>query len=142
MFESLGNILGAVYNFLLFAESGWLVVRLAPICLVLESVLTYVYFKRIKKYESDEKRRIAIKVYWKIIKYKLIVIVITFWLVVDRDGNVNDIRGLRVFKYYYLYTLGVVVAFIVYLVKKYLFTSGSSGRNYGQHERDNISENK
>lgn len=85
----LGAFLGYISDFdsaLNFINGSWLFFRLAPVCLLIENIITYIYLKYIKDGKAV--------------------------------GNPEKLMSQYVF--YYLYTLGVIISFMVYLIKKYL----------------------
>lgn len=54
-------------------NSAWLFVCLMPICLVAESAITYIYFKRIRRYASAKDKSEGLKKFWKIMIVKILI---------------------------------------------------------------------
>ena len=100
-------------------NSAWLFVWLMPICLVVESAITYIYFKRIKRYPSAEDKLAGLRKYWKIMVVKILVAIGLYWYALDYIGAPYSPVLLNRIYYYYLYAFVVFIAFFSYLMNTF-----------------------
>ncbi|MCF8064698.1 MAG: hypothetical protein K9K65_16130 [Desulfarculaceae bacterium] len=101
-------------------NSAWLFVCLMPACLVVESAITYIYFKRIKRYASIEDKSKGLKKFWKIMVVKIFIAAGLYWYALDYiEATYSPVLLNRIY-YYYIYTFGVFIAFLAYMLNRWL----------------------
>lgn len=104
-----------------FLSSSWVFVRLVPVCLVVESTLTYLICKydRVHSCVSDKQKALA--TFWKIMLGKLIIFLGLLVLIYINSGEREmQVRALYRMPFYYVYTFGVIVVFVISVVRKNL----------------------
>ncbi|MCB2193303.1 MAG: hypothetical protein KQI62_17150 [Deltaproteobacteria bacterium] len=108
-----------------------------PICLILESGITYIYLKKIKTYPSIAIKKNTVMTFWAymIIKMFLFSPVYFFTYIAAQTDRPWGSAGWYMIVYY-LYSMRVCFAFVVYLAKK--LTSIFSGKK--RQEGDNTSD--
>lgn len=102
-------------------NSNLFYVYAVPIFLALESGITYLYLKKIKTYKSIAGKKNMVMTFWAYMIIKMFFVVPgypTACLAVEM-GHPWDISA-KFMIIYYLYSLGVCIAFAAYLVDKYL----------------------
>jgi len=104
-----------------FLASSWLFLRLAPGCLVVESTLSYLLCKYDKARNSVAEKQKSLRTFWKFILVKLIMFFgLLFLIYLNSDEKEAYIRALDGMPFYYVYTFGVIVVFVISVVRKNL----------------------
>lgn len=108
-----------------------------PIFLALESGITYLYLKKIKTYPSIAIKKNTVMTFWAymIIKMFLFSPVYFFTYIAAQTDRPWGSAGWYMIVYY-LYSMRVCFAFVVYLAKKLAFIFSEKKKQYGEKSAD------
>jgi len=129
--EVIKAILLTKYEWYKVLTSEWLFFRLGPPCLVAESIITYLYYTREKKYNSVEQRKKSLKLYWKINIIKIGFILYLTYLIINDVSRSLYIELMNIMLVYYIYATVLVILFIISLFIKDTQDNGNYEESIG-----------
>lgn len=129
--ESIKTILLTQYEWYKFLTSEWLFFRLGPVCLVLESVIVYIYLAREKEYNNQEEREKSFKLYWKLTAFKIGFMLYLTCLILNDTSRSLYIELMGIMLAYYIYTTVLVILFIISLFIKDTQDNGNCEESIG-----------
>ncbi|KMY68655.1 hypothetical protein AAU61_03265 [Desulfocarbo indianensis] len=112
------NIILTQYDWYKFLTSEWLYFRLGPVCLVIESIITYILVAKKDENESAEERKKSLKFYWKINIWKISFVLFLTYLILSGSGRFTYSRLMGIVLFYYFYTAVLVAALTISLFAK------------------------
>lgn len=116
--EAIKTIILTQYEWYKFLTSEWLFFRLGPVCLVLESVIVYIYLAREKEYNNQEERKKSFKLYWKLTAFKIGFMLYLTCLILNDTSRSLYIELMGIMLAYYVYTAILVFCGIIYIFAK------------------------
>jgi len=116
--ESIKTILLAQYEWYKFLTSEWLFFRLGPVCLVVESVITYILIVKKEESKDAKDRKQCLRLYWKVNIVKICFVLYLTYLIVSDSGRAtyNSLMGIMIA--YYIYTTVLVTVITISLFVK------------------------
>jgi len=99
-----------------FLASSWLFVRLAPVCLVVESTIAYMVTKYSGVNQSKKEIEKEVSSVWKFFLAKLFFLIMELLVIFSEPEKTGPRWELYMMVFYYIYTLVMVVLFISYFV--------------------------
>lgn len=136
----MGPAVENIKDFLLFwgvidgwLGSPWLFVRLAPICFVVEVPISYFFLTRVGKFKNSLDKYKIMDKFWTITFFKPVLGVLIFLSIYDEGDSISYARPLGVMMLYYFFTIALVIAAVVYGVRR-LFSSAKP--SHADHESE------
>lgn len=114
----MGGVATAFFGVYEFLTGEWLFYRMAPVCLLVDSLLSYGFFIRKDGSDSGGEHRESVLLFWKITAWKVIYIIFTLWLILTGSGRAVYNAMLNIMLAYYIYTLVIVAVALVRLLKR------------------------
>lgn len=113
--ESIKTIILTQYDWYKFLTSEWLYFRLGPVCLVVESIITYILVAKKDEGEDIKDRKQCLRLYWKVNIVKICFVLYLTYLIVSDSGRAtyNSLMGIMIA--YYIYTTVLVTVITISL---------------------------
>jgi len=114
-----------LFDTLNYLASEWLFLRLGPMCLVIDSIITYIIVAKKNKDRIAAERKKAFKLYWKFTFAKTCFVSYLAYLIVSDKGEITYSSLMNIMLVYYIYTVSLVLFSTIYL---FLRDNKSDGR--------------